>query len=232
MLAFLSLLFGFILLTFMLPFFALIRNRTSYDVSIQITAALGVFCIASVLGSTIMSITGAKRLTLLSLVLATGACFLLGYEGDLDQKGTEIDKEQTPVRRILDTIALFTDYAILGYMLIMISVAFLTIASLEEVLSGTENKLLRTKFVNASNLHLFVESAFMVYAIVQFSHIIGPIVGGILNTEVGSAETCRIMGWIGVGAISVYLIFALWVYCTLYEENALSLDGLDDLDDV
>ena len=47
MLAFLSLLFGFILLTFMLPFFALIRNRTSYDVSIQLTAALGVFCIVA-----------------------------------------------------------------------------------------------------------------------------------------------------------------------------------------
>jgi hypothetical protein len=34
MLAFFALLVGFILVTFMLPFFALIRNRSSYEVSI------------------------------------------------------------------------------------------------------------------------------------------------------------------------------------------------------
>lgn len=58
---------------------------------------------------------------------------------------------------------MFTDNVIAGYLLIVIATALLTVASLEEVLSGTEYKLLRTKFVNASKIHLFVESTFMVY---------------------------------------------------------------------
>ena len=63
--------------------------------------------------------------------------------------------------------ALFiSDSAIAGYLLICLAIAFLTIASLDEVLAGTGNKLLRTKFVDASNLNLFVESAFMIQALV------------------------------------------------------------------
>mmetsp|Transcript_42874 Transcript_42874/g.56697 ORF Transcript_42874/g.56697 Transcript_42874/m.56697 type:complete len:185 (+) Transcript_42874:647-1201(+) len=179
-----------------------------------------------------MACTGPKRFTTLSLILATGACFLLGLEANLDQKDKDpVDPSETGMRRAIDTIVMLADNAILGYMLILISIALLTIASLEEVLSGTENKLLRTKFVNASNLHLFVESTFMVYAIVQFAHIIGPIIGGMLNTELGMAKSCQMMGWIGAFAIFLYLGFALWVHCTLYEENTISLTDLDIDDD-
>ena len=70
------------------------------------------------------------------------------------------------INEAVKTALFFSDSAIIGYLLITLSVAFLTIASLEEVIQGTENKLLRTKFNNASNLHLFVESAFMMLCLV------------------------------------------------------------------
>lgn len=50
LLAFFALSVGFILVTFVLPFFALIRSRKSYEVSVQMTAALGVFFFSSLLG--------------------------------------------------------------------------------------------------------------------------------------------------------------------------------------
>jgi len=112
-----------------------------------------------------MQCLGPKRITFLSLCLATGACFLLGMENNLEAEEREVNKENVGMRRIIDTIMIFTDHAIAGYLLIVLAIAFMTIASLEEVLCGTENKLLRTKFLNASNLHLFVESAFMLYAV-------------------------------------------------------------------
>lgn len=55
------------------------------------------------------------------------------------------------LNKFVKTLLLFTDNAILGYLLISIAIAFLTIASLDEVLSGTANKLLMTKFKEASN---------------------------------------------------------------------------------
>ena len=84
----------------------------------------------------------------------------------------------------------FSDSAIAGYLLICLSIAFLTIASLEEVIQGTENKLLRSKFIDASNMHLFVESAFLVLSLVQICHVVGPILGGFLNTLEGMNEAC------------------------------------------
>ena len=45
----------------------------------------------------------------------------------------------------------FTDECFIGYLLICVSIATLAICSLEEVLAGTENKLVRTKFIEASN---------------------------------------------------------------------------------
>ena len=69
--------------------------------------------------------------------------------------------------------------------MICIAIAFLTISSIEEVLTGTENKLLRTKFNDASNIHLFVESAFLVIALVRVAHVIGPVTGGLVNTQLG-----------------------------------------------
>ena len=50
LLATFALLIGFILITFIMPFFALINSRKSYEVSIQLTVALAVFCVASLCG--------------------------------------------------------------------------------------------------------------------------------------------------------------------------------------
>lgn len=86
----------------------------------------------------------------------------------------------------------------------------------------------------ASNLHLFVESAFMVYNTVQFAHIVGPILGGYVNAQFGMSKTCVIMGWVGASAILIYILFALFVYCTVHHENNISLnlpDEVNALDD-
>lgn len=37
------------------------------------------------------------------------------------------------------------------------------------------------------------------------------------------------MGWIGFGAIFIYLLFAIFVYCTVHHENDLSLSAGDNL---
>jgi len=81
----------------------------------------------------------------------------------------------------------------------------------------------------ASNLHLFVESAFMVYNTVQFAHIVGPILGGCINAQFGMSKTCVIMGWVGASAILVYILFAVFVYCTVHHENNLSLNLPDEV---
>ena len=125
---------------------------------------------------------------------------------------------------------MFTDNAIVGWLLIVIATAFLTIAALEEVLAGTENKLVRTKFMNASKTHLFVESTFMVYSVLQFAHIIGPITGGLINTDYTMARTCTIMGLLGITATTFYFVFAIWVHLTI-DDNTLSLtSSLRELD--
>ena len=149
-----------------MPFFALIRSRKSFDVSIQLTGALLLFLLASLCATALTNSIGAKKITFISLAMATGACFILGKENLEEIDASEIDTGNETASNILNSLLSFTDSAIFGYLLICVSIAFLTIASLEEVLSGTENKLLRTKFNEASNMHLFVESAFMVHVLV------------------------------------------------------------------
>ena len=166
LLAFFSLLVGFLLVTFVMPFFALVRQRKSFEVSIQLTVALGIFLLASLCASSLMRCIGAKNITFLSLALATGACFILGRENLAEEEEQVIDTGNQTTTNILQTLVAFSDSAIFGYLLICVSIAFLTIASLEEVLQGTENKLVSTKFIEASNMHLFVESVLMVHAIV------------------------------------------------------------------
>ena len=111
-----------------------------------------------------MKCLGSRMITFVSLALATGACFILGNTEDT-VKGEVIIQGYPNLTEIIKIFLFFSDSAIGGYLLICIAIAFLTVASLEEVLNGTENTLLRTKFSKASNLHLFVESAFMVHAL-------------------------------------------------------------------
>ena len=85
LLAFFALLVGFLLVTYVMPFFALIRQRKSYEVSIQLTVAMGIFMLASLCATTFMRCIGPKNITFVSLTLATGACFILG-KGNLAEE--------------------------------------------------------------------------------------------------------------------------------------------------
>ena len=51
LLAFFALLVGFLLITFVMPFFSLIRERKAYEVSIQLTGALAVFWLTTLIGA-------------------------------------------------------------------------------------------------------------------------------------------------------------------------------------
>ena len=97
--------------------------------------------------------------------------------------------------------------------MICLAIAFLTIASVEEVLSGTAYKLLQTKFVDASRMHLFVESALYVNALVQLAYVFGPIIGGSINTAVGMSKTCISMGITGSICLLVYFVWSIVVHC-------------------
>lgn len=91
---------------------------------------------------------------------------------------------------------------------------------------------MRTKFNEAANSHLFAESVFMVLALVQLMHVIGPIIGGLINAEVGMSTTCLSMAYMGMGCLVLYVVFAIFVYCTVHQENNLNLGQADlDLDD-
>ena len=110
-------------------------------------------------------------------------------------------------------------------MLVCVSIALLTVASLEEVLAGTENKLIKTKFNEASNLHLFVESTYIVICLIQLVHVAGPIIGGLLNTlNESMSMTCFNMSQFGLYCLGVYAVLALLVYCTVHHENDLKLE--------
>lgn len=193
LLAFFALVVGFTMVTFIHPFFALIRSRKSYEVSIQLAGALGLFFLASLGGSSLLRWIGGKKITFVSLALATGACYILSKEPD--KAGTESQlikiEGNEKLTQAIRYALFYSDSAIAGYSLICVSIALLTIASLEEVLSGTENKLLKTKFNEASNLHLFVESTYIVICLIQLMHVVGPVIGGLLNTLNGSMSmTC------------------------------------------
>ena len=82
---------------------------------------------------------------------------------------------------------------------------------------------MRTKFNEAANSHLFAESVFMVLALVQLMHVIGPIIGGLINAEVGMSTTCLSMAYMGMGCLVLYVVFAIFVYCTVHQENNLNL---------
>ena len=84
---------------------------------------------------------------------------------------------------------------------------------------------------------MFAEAVFKVMGLVQLMHVIGPIMGGLVNSSVGMSKTCLSMGYVGAGSILLYLVFALFVYCTLHTENNISLnlhtnDDEDNINDI
>ena len=53
--------------------------------------------------------------------------------------------------------------------------------------------------------------------------MLGPIIGGLLNTEMGMVQTCTMMGYFGATALLLYLVFAICVYFTVHQENTIAL---------
>ena len=101
--------------------------------------------------------------------------------------------------------------------------AFLTTSATEEVLTGTENKLLSTKYVNWSNLHLSVEYSFIVYALVHaVCQCRSTINFGLINSGMSMAQISQIISKAGADKVSVYLAVAILVHCTEYEERRFS----------
>ena len=68
---------GFSVVTFPMPFFSLISDRPGYQVSLQVTGALIIFVIATLVSVHVMKLVGAKVITWFALALSTTACGIL-----------------------------------------------------------------------------------------------------------------------------------------------------------
>ena len=69
----------------------------------------------------------------------------------------------------------------------------------------------------------------MVHGLVQVTHVVGPILGGSVNSLVGMTKACSDLAWLGVVTLVIYLVLSLFVYCTVHEENVLALRSENDL---
>ena len=118
------------MITFVLPFFALIRSKKSYEVSVQMSIALAVFFVSSLLGKPLLSYMGAKKITWMSIALATSACFILSKESMMDIPEEIAFLGGKQVVKAFRHLVFFHDPAIAGYLLICLSIAMLTMASL------------------------------------------------------------------------------------------------------
>ena len=83
-LASLTILTGFILVTFVMPFFSLMSERPGYQVSLQVTGALMIFFLATLISVHIMKCIGPKKITWLALALAVAACLVLSKAPKVD----------------------------------------------------------------------------------------------------------------------------------------------------
>ena len=61
-------------------------------------------------------------------------------------------------------------------------------------------------------MHLFVESALYVNALVQLSYCFGPIIGGVINSAAGMSKTCITMGVTGSICLVIYLVLSILVH--------------------
>ena len=80
-----TMLMGFILVTFVIPFFSLLSQRPGYQVSLQVTGALLIFFLATVMSVHVMKRIGTKTITWLAIALATVACVILSQAPKIDQ---------------------------------------------------------------------------------------------------------------------------------------------------
>lgn len=105
------------------------------------TGALLIFALATLVSVHVMKCFGPKVITWCALALAVSACAVLSNAVG------EIPDEQDPLRlgeswawleKPLQRVIFYYDGAIAGYLLICIAAAFLSTASFQEVMCGTE----------------------------------------------------------------------------------------------
>lgn len=80
-----------------------------------------------------MEYLGSKTITFIALALATGGCYVLSLESAKDNFDVTKDDKIDPIMIAIKN-SLTADYAIAGYLLICTSIAFLTSATLDEVM--------------------------------------------------------------------------------------------------
>ena len=127
-----TILMGFTLVTFVLPFFSLISERPGYQVSLQVTGALIIFAIATLISVHVMKCIGAKKITWFALALAVAACLLLSKAPKIDQSennALKLGNTWEWLEKPIEGVLFYYDGAIAGYLLICIAAAFLSTAS-------------------------------------------------------------------------------------------------------
>ena len=164
-----------------------------------------------------MKCIGSKTITWLALALSMGGCVVLSNAAKAEspdplQLGSTWEWLEKPIEGVI----FYYDDAISGYLLICIAAAFLSTASFQEVMSGTEDKLIRTKFKDAAGLMLFSQAAFIIQALITIAFICGPIIGGFLNDMHGMQEACLTMAFFGAGYLVFYSLGGIFVHCTRY----------------
>ena len=171
-----------------------------------------------------MKCCGPKRITWLAFVMTSLACFIMST---IKNRRPDVVTE-TVWAQFWEAVIFYFDSSIAGYLLICIGAAFLTTASFEEVMSGTQSKLIKTKFKETSKSQLFVEAAFIVQSLIQLSILLGPIIGGLMKDGYGIQATCYQMGITSTIFLIIYTVLAIFVYCTSYTEVRLSLENEDE----
>ena len=97
-------------------------------------------------------------------------------------------------------------------------------------MSGTEDRLIMTKFKDSSGSQLFCKAAFIVQALITIVFICGPIIGGFLNDAFGMHDSCLKMAIFGVVFLLLYTGASIYVYCTSYNDDMISLDDSIECD--
>ena len=65
-------------------------------------------------------------------------------------------------------------------------------------------------------------------ALITVAFICGPIIGGFLNDKFDMQVTSLYMAVFGACFLMVYTVGAIFVHCTSYQDNTLSLDDSHD----
>ena len=90
-LAGLALFFGFVQLTFVLPFYSRVSEDKSLEISLQVSGVLLLFMLATLLAKPILTCIGPKTLCFFSLLMGAFGCLLIGNPLSLNLEAVPVD---------------------------------------------------------------------------------------------------------------------------------------------